>query len=391
MKEVWIFNPENDLALADGGSNYIAPALVRLMGEELAMLPVWYADAGAYVLAASAYNESFLAQMHGVLGENVKLITWPELAEDDDVVVRPWGWNASLRKALIACGVCADSLPSVDDISQLKALSHRQLAVALLPHLQINSRFCGFSALLTSMDACRLFVENHPHCLLKAPLSGSGKGLNWCKGEFTPLISGWCNRTLMHQEAVVGEPAFDKVMDFAMEFYSGQDGVSFVGYSAFTTTHSGAYEANILSSDTYIESLLVTYVPLSDIVQLRTALIRQLTSMLRAHYRGYLGVDMMICRFSEAPFYRIHPCVEVNMRMNMGVVAHSIYQRHVADGGRGVFRINYHSTEGEVLSEHLVMQQQYPLTLSGRRILSGYVSLVPVTPHSHYHAFILIE
>ena len=31
-------------------------------------------------------------------------------------------------------------------------------------------------------------------CLLKAPLSGSGKGLNWCKGTFTPFISGWCTR-----------------------------------------------------------------------------------------------------------------------------------------------------------------------------------------------------
>ena len=51
--EIYIFNPDADLALADGGENYIAPASARLMARDLALLPLWYAEAGSGVLAPS--------------------------------------------------------------------------------------------------------------------------------------------------------------------------------------------------------------------------------------------------------------------------------------------------------------------------------------------------
>ena len=38
-----IFNPENDMALADGGSGYTAPATIRQMRDELHWLPLWWA------------------------------------------------------------------------------------------------------------------------------------------------------------------------------------------------------------------------------------------------------------------------------------------------------------------------------------------------------------
>src|SRR5699024_12144097 len=38
--------------------------------------------------------------------------------------------------------------------------------------------------------------------------------------------------------------------------------------------------------------------------------IYQLKDLTKGNYKGYLGVDMMICRFMEAPHFRIHPCVE---------------------------------------------------------------------------------
>ena len=41
-----IFNPDADMALADGKENYIAPASARLMARDLALLPLWYAGVG---------------------------------------------------------------------------------------------------------------------------------------------------------------------------------------------------------------------------------------------------------------------------------------------------------------------------------------------------------
>lgn len=56
---LYLFNPDQDLALASGEVNYMPPASARRMAEELALLPVWFADGPCSVLAPSAYNQSF--------------------------------------------------------------------------------------------------------------------------------------------------------------------------------------------------------------------------------------------------------------------------------------------------------------------------------------------
>ena len=61
--KLYVFNPDADMALADGKENYIAPASARLMARDLALLPLWYAGVGDGVLAPSAYNEAFLQRM----------------------------------------------------------------------------------------------------------------------------------------------------------------------------------------------------------------------------------------------------------------------------------------------------------------------------------------
>ena len=62
-KALYIFNPEHDLALASGETNYMAPASARQMASELALLPMWYAEEGSVVLAPSAYNLDYVKKI----------------------------------------------------------------------------------------------------------------------------------------------------------------------------------------------------------------------------------------------------------------------------------------------------------------------------------------
>lgn len=103
-KTLYIFNPEHDLALASGETNYMAPASARQMASELALLPMWYAEEGSAVLAPSAYNLDYLKRMQELLGLSVHLMTEPELASEVDLDIRPWGWDAALRKRLSGLG-----------------------------------------------------------------------------------------------------------------------------------------------------------------------------------------------------------------------------------------------------------------------------------------------
>ena len=392
-KALYIFNPEHDLALASGEANYMAPASARRMASELALLPMWYAEEGSAVLAPSAYNLDYVKKIQELLGLSVDLITEPELAIEPDLDIRPWGWDVALRKRLSVLGVDEVLLPSMGQLNDLREYSHRSKAVALLPELQLNECFCGESYYLKTPEEWKRFVEGRKECLLKAPLSGSGKGLNWCKGIFTSFISGWCTRVAASQGGVIAEPIYNKVEDFAMEFYSdGAGELTFVGYSLFHTGKSGMYEGNRLLSNGAIRKQLAQYVPLEALMDLENCLKYRLSALVGTVYKGYLGVDMMICRFpeNEKPVFRIHPCVEINLRMNMGVIARFLHDRYVRPGSIGRFVIDYHPSEGEALQEHERMSATYPLESREGRVYSGYLPLVPVHKRSCYRAWIWV-
>lgn len=392
-KALYLFNPEHDLALASGEANYMAPASARRMASELALLPMWYAEEGSAVLAPSAYNLDYVKKIQELLGLSVDLITDPELAIEQDLDIRPWGWDVALRKRLSVLGVDEVLLPSMGQLNDLREYSHRSKAVALLPELQLNEYFCGESYYLKTPEEWKRFVEGRKECLLKAPLSGSGKGLNWCKGIFTPFISGWCTRVAASQGGVIAEPIYNKVEDFAMEFYSdGAGELTFVGYSLFHTGKSGMYEGNCLLSNEAIRKKLSQYIPLEALMDLENCLKYRLSALVGTVYKGYLGVDMMICRFpeNEKPVFRIHPCVEINLRMNMGVIARFLHDRYVRPGSTGRFVIDYHPSEGEALQEHERMSATYPLEIREGRVYSGYLPLVPVHRRSCYRAWIWV-
>lgn len=392
-RHLYLFNPEHDLALASGETNYIPPASARKMAEDLALLPVWYAAKNSVVLASSAYNSEFLKSVKKLFGDCACLLTPPEIAVANDWDVTPWGWNPAMRKRFLSLGMDERQLPSMQYLSELRKFSHRSQAVTLLPKLQLNEYFCGESFYLQTQDECECFVEARETCLLKAPLSGSGKGLNWCRGVFTTFISGWCSRVTLSQGGVVGEPIYNKVKDFAMEFHSdGAGRVVFVGYSLFNTGGSGVYTGSVLLSDEKILNQLSAYVPRKELLRLQVCLEDKLSALFGSFYNGYLGVDMMMCAFSnEMPVYRIHPCVEINLRMNMGVVARLLTDRYLVPASEGVFQLAYFPVEGMALKDHLLKSASFPLFMEGGRVRSGYLPLVPVTVRSQYSAWIEVR
>lgn len=48
-KTVFLFNPENDMALANFTPYYKVPAEIQRMAADLSVLPAWYAPAGSIV------------------------------------------------------------------------------------------------------------------------------------------------------------------------------------------------------------------------------------------------------------------------------------------------------------------------------------------------------
>ena len=96
--ELYLFNPDSDLALANNEADCIAPASARRMAQDMALLPIWYAAPGSAVLAPSAYNADFLKRMRELFGLQVQLVTEPELPDYAEARIVPWGWNPAIRR-----------------------------------------------------------------------------------------------------------------------------------------------------------------------------------------------------------------------------------------------------------------------------------------------------
>ena len=96
------------MALASGETNYMAPASARQMASDLALLPMWYAEAGSAVLAPSAYNADFLKTKSELLGMDVALLTEPEVADGKDWKFSPVGLGPCFAEAFDDIGGRSD-------------------------------------------------------------------------------------------------------------------------------------------------------------------------------------------------------------------------------------------------------------------------------------------
>lgn len=402
-----LFNPWHDLALANFSANYTPPASSMKLSEDLALLPIWYGN-DKIVIAEGDANRIYLEKIKDLFSIDFQLISLNDINSYPEDKILPWGWNPTLRRILIKHGANELNIPSLDQLKQLKQYSDRKNAVEVLRELKIevtdqftlksssniriSDTVCGESYYFDNLDELLKYLDSTPgDKALKMPVSGSGKGLIWVLDDITDKQTDWSRRVIREQGGVVAEPKLNKVRDFAMEFYIDKGLVRFTGYSLFTSASSGAYTGNELMNDNRIEEQLSKYVSIDIIHYIRESLQKKLAARF-PDYTGYAGVDMMICKNIDLSGinYCVQPCVEINMRMNMGVVAHTFYSRFVRPNAEGRFEIKYFKKPGNALSFHENKQQESTLNVVNGKIESGYLALTPVTNNTHYIAYVII-
>ncbi|MBQ7572217.1 MAG: hypothetical protein IJT19_08275 [Bacteroidaceae bacterium] len=296
MKLPPLFNPSNDMALAANVRQYFPPRHIQQMEDDLAGLArLW--DAG------------------------------------------PWGWSLATRQRYLRMGLAATDLPTDNWLTNLRRLSSREFAVGYYQQLATafadeewllpcRARFC------TSIDEVKLSISNFlaplqsasvaygcrlQLSIIKSPWSSSGRG-NMVVDGF-PLDSNTEQRIrrILHQQGgIVVEPFYtDKALDFAMEFNVEDGGTQFLGLSVFETDETGHYGGNYVES----QEALRQRIGLPDNV-LQRLIDYHRQALARLAYRGPVGIDMM--RLSDG---RVHPCVEINFRMTMGLLALIVYNK----------------------------------------------------------------
>lgn len=295
---MYIFNPEHDICLANGDANFSPPESSLRFGRDCSGIMRFLDEEGVRILA--------------------------------------WGWDKVLKNRLLKEGEDESLMPSDSYLDKVRELSHRRVAVecnAFL-HRCPSLRATSIPVELSDFEQVRIFVAEQGRAVLKAPWSGSGKGLRWISdGAMSVSDEGWCRNILAKQGCIIGESREDVVLDFALLFKIGgastheEPTVCFEGYSLFETSN-GAYHSSILASNEHIRNVISEYISLNMFDEVKNALEAFLKDRFCGQYQGWLGVDMFIYRSGDS--FLLNPCVEINVRMTMGLLARRYYDLHFA-------------------------------------------------------------
>lgn len=384
--KLYCFNPEHDLAIANGSENFQAPESAVLLATDLSLLPAWFADEGSMVISEQTFAPDIRPS-----GLNIKSVN--PYSEDMPAycTVEPWGWDVSVRKRLASSGIDMSSMPGNSCLDIYRGLSHRRTASFAMEYIRERMEHPELipnpAIELNTETEINRFAAEHEEVVLKSPWSGSGKGVFWSKGPLTQSLSGWCRRVLDKQGCVMGELAMNRIQDFAIEYRVMNGKTTFAGYSLFITESSGIYRGNRLMSNDTIEHELQRWVDTDYLRWLRGQMLNFIDERIAPYYTGYVGADMFIYRDGEHT--RINPAVEINLRMTMGMAARIIYDRYVHPGSNGWFYID-HEPPGQLLTDHTAKCNNEPMQLAGGRLSNGYLSLCPVLPNTVYRASILL-
>lgn len=412
MNGIAIFNPEHDLALANGSKYFIAPKNIREMARDLS----------------------------------------PLLDVIDGGQLLVWGWDSAVKEQLRRMGVVEKQLPTDVALAALRECSERQAAHHLLRAFRADhphGPYTGESLIAHNIEDIATYATRHGHIILKDPLSSSGKGLRHVNEGGLPLppsqrgetegtsslssslskVENWTNALIKRHGYLTAEPYYDKVQDFAMEFCIREGQCHFIGYSLFSTNHHGRYESNLLLEDEKIESLLTQHVPIPALHKVRDWIIEHSHHIIPQEWNTtkhplYFGIDMMIVKTTDnAPAsehdasllagrsagaaelntkfnsqhstlniqLKLHPCVEINLRLNMGIIAHEVRRKLLAPSTEGTFHVTTFPNEEvaqQFLREHT---EQHTATYHEGKIAAGYHALTPILPHTRHHAYIICK
>ncbi len=343
MNRLHIFNSSNDLALASDTREYIPPRNIQRMERELSPLPIWWCEDGDAVIID---NEQLIEASEEITKSTRKRIYLTSLSEGYTSLCRrsgnrftpaPWGWSKAIVEKFRRFGIPATELPDEKQLGTMRMLSGKRYAVTYLQ---------DFLAEATAEDKINKFVgekmrfidnleqfEISERTILKSLWSSSGRGVFATDSLNAPSILEKLSGFLKRQHGFIADRLYDKKLDFALEYSIDNCGkVTFLGYSIFSAADNGYYGYNIIASQETLRSMILeSGIDADTIVWTIEKHAELINKHFSGRYKGTLGIDMLVTE--ENKIIKLHPCIEINLRMNLGIAAMHIFE---ANGERDI-------------------------------------------------------
>lgn len=307
-----IFNPETDFALGHGQQHFTPKSSIISLRKKWALLPEIWASNGDYILLLDEDVE-LNHEKDIVLNKKTNIVRLRELSTFDFSLINrvfPWGWNYDLCQLLRKRGVPLNLMPDMAELTVIRELAHRRNTIKFHQLCATPSSMCPIE-LTNAVDIIN-WCKSHPGGYLKAPWSSSGKGVFKVKKWEDKIVSNWITGTLQRQKSILAEPDWEQNIDFATEWIYTGGTAKFIGYSLFEVDEHSQYTRNLQLTQRYILNNLEQRGWNDEKLLIQK---QALESILGEAYSGPLGVDSL---YSKK--YGFNLCVEINLRMTMGIV-----------------------------------------------------------------------
>lgn len=399
-RDLYWFNPTCETAIANGSETFVPARILLDFEDDLALLPMFFARETDVVLSSRKPSAAFRS-----MWEQSGFV-FPSFYSEEEVItqqnctfsgLKPWGWSPAAHFQLKKLKQCAntDFLYSkmANWTSEHRRLFERKTAAEILS--LFLSRFgekpyCStqiIPQLIYSEDEVVRFLQQTGPSVLKSPLSSSGRGIQMIRsGKLNQTTSQWVKTVLKQTAYLTAEPLLNKKLDISFQFDISETGdVKYLGFVLFFTSTNGMYQGHLLN------------VPLSDFTdQISEEILNNTGNKLKQIlaesdfdriYAGKLGIDSML--IEQDGEILIHPCLEINCRMTMGLLAMHL-SRFIHPETRGKFEI-FSNRETLFSSFAEEMKNQFPPTIRDGRFYSGFVPATESGANGHFGAYLILQ
>ena len=396
-----IFNPSCETAIANGTLSYVPNKTLLNFEHDLAYLPSILGNKDDLVLVHRYEDLSHLEKLHALSFPIPGQILQRDFFEDHQKIIseiedyKLWGyapnWIHKLKKnKTVSSETFMDSLFYLWGIEHKELYSRKTAKQILESILNINKTSIyvtkeSVARVFDKVEMIDVFLKEQKKIVLKEPWSSSGRGVMMLrKSNLNVSIIQRIKGVLKQQGYIMAEPMLDKKLDLAMHFEIKNKQLAFIGDTYFSTNTNGQYQANYLKQYPNADKKVLAFLK-SNIEQLKNDLLSALQkSSIPDYYSGFFGVDVMIVEQDNNLCFQ--PCVEINLRNNMGTIALHL-QKIIHPDSKGTFNIVFNPKDS---FENIFSQINKKVESSDNRILKGTLALVD-PKGKQFGAYISIE
>ena len=394
MNNLYIYNPTSEMALANGTVSYMPPKNLQTFEKDLAFLPSFFAENDDIIIMDVKPDEDYIRMWQGLGLAHLNYLSLSEIkASEKYNHLRPWSWNQTVhhkfKNILTNCSDDFKRSPNYLWNNDHKLFFSRNSANRVQKSISeniVNHHVVSIpcpAINIYSIEEIQNWLKNNRKAILKMPWSSSGRGIHIINDESGKNINyDWIKGAIKQQGFITAEPLHNKVFDFSFQLNIKRSGeIECLGYSYFINDSKGHFMGGNINWPHKKDS--ISDFLNNQTLEEATKLLIKAIKCINPHelYEGPIGIDAIVY-IDDRGKYKIHPCVDINWRYNMGLIniklPQFVYEKSIGKWLVGSFK------PGEWNLFIQRNKETNPLIIVEDKIESGFINMTPPNENAKF-------